>query len=108
MSYVGYISCVVGSMQCTERSPRTDRTVLLVKIHQISVKRITNPVTLDPHGRALPDGLYDPALGLLPNDRTECETCGLGSSQCPGHFGHIELPVPVYNPLFLKYVSAPS
>lgn len=74
---------------------------------QISVKRLTNPVTLDTSGRPLPDGLYDPALGLLPNDRSECETCGLGSARCPGHFGHVELPVPVYNPLLIKCAPPP-
>ena len=28
-----------------------------------------------------------------------CTTCGLLYTHCPGHFGHIELAVPVYNPL---------
>jgi len=28
-----------------------------------------------------------------------CGTCGLKYRACPGHFGHIELAVPVYNPL---------
>ena len=28
-----------------------------------------------------------------------CGTCGLRYRACPGHFGHIELAVPVYNPL---------
>lgn len=28
-----------------------------------------------------------------------CQTCSLGYDSCPGHFGHIELPLPVYNPL---------
>lgn len=31
-----------------------------------------------------------------------CATCQLSSYQCPGHFGHIELPVPVYHPLFMN------
>lgn len=30
-----------------------------------------------------------------------CQTCKLSSFDCPGHFGHIELPVPVFNPLFM-------
>lgn len=29
-----------------------------------------------------------------------CSTCGLDDRFCPGHMGHIELPIPVYNPLF--------
>ena len=31
-----------------------------------------------------------------------CATCSLDSHACPGHFGHIEMPVPVYNPITYK------
>jgi DNA-directed RNA polymerase beta' subunit len=31
-----------------------------------------------------------------------CATCGLGERDCPGHIGHIELAVPVYNPMMFK------
>lgn len=34
-----------------------------------------------------------------------CSTCGHNNYKCPGHFGHIELPVPVVNPLFHKALS---
>lgn len=30
-----------------------------------------------------------------------CATCNLNQAQCPGHPGHIELPVPVYHPVFM-------
>ena len=30
----------------------------------------------------------------------QCSTCGRSSNVCAGHFGHIELPVPVEHPLF--------
>lgn len=33
---------------------------------------------------------------------SSCETCTLTGFQCPGHFGHIELPAPVYHPLFMN------
>ena len=29
-----------------------------------------------------------------------CGTCNKGAYYCPGHCGHIEMPVPVYNPFF--------
>jgi DNA-directed RNA polymerase I subunit RPA1 len=62
------------------------------------VKCITNPITFDTHQNAQPDGLYDRALG--PSEPMDlCTTCHLGYAQCPGHFGHLELPVPVYHPL---------
>ncbi|KIJ44014.1 hypothetical protein M422DRAFT_228619 [Sphaerobolus stellatus SS14] len=69
-------------------------------IRRISVKQITNAVLLDDLNRPNSGGLYDPALG--PSDRKDlCSTCRLNYFQCPGHFGHIELPAPVYHPLFM-------
>lgn len=32
---------------------------------------------------------------------TSCATCQLTYFTCPGHFGHIELPSPVFHPLFM-------
>jgi DNA-directed RNA polymerase beta' subunit len=32
---------------------------------------------------------------------TSCTTCHLTYYNCPGHFGHIELPAPVFHPLFM-------
>jgi hypothetical protein len=43
-------------------------------------------------------GLYDPALGPLEIGAL-CATCRLSSDDCPGHCGHIEMVVPVYNPV---------
>ncbi|EST05564.1 RNA polymerase, alpha subunit [Kalmanozyma brasiliensis GHG001] len=69
-------------------------------IRSISVKQIINPVLLDTTNHPNAGGLYDPALGpMRPNDI--CSTCHLNSYQCPGHFGHIELPSPVFHPLFM-------
>ena len=37
------------------------------------------------------------------NERSDpCATCGEGVFKCSGHFGHIDLPIPVVNPLFVK------
>jgi hypothetical protein len=30
-----------------------------------------------------------------------CTTCHLTSFDCPGHFGHIDLPAPVFHPLYM-------
>lgn len=71
------------------------------EIKNLSVKRITNPETFDSLLHPNYGGLYDPSLG--PTDRDDlCETCGQNSVYCPGHMGHIELPLPVYHPLFMK------
>ena len=37
-----------------------------------------------------------------------CTTCNLSASHCPGHFGHIELPLPVYNPLIFRWAHSPA
>ena len=106
---------------------------------RLSVKRITATEVLDRLDNAVPDGLYDPALGPTdPKGTTEtaatapvkriantppparlrtdtkhapllhvagtCATCRLGYAHCPGHFGRVELPLPVYNPLVFSTV----
>jgi DNA-directed RNA polymerase I subunit RPA1 len=32
---------------------------------------------------------------------SSCETCHLSYFACPGHFGHVELPVTIFHPLFM-------
>ena len=65
----------------------------------ISVKKITNPETFDSLLHPNLGGLYDPSLG--PSDKFDlCGTCGLNYVHCPGHMGHIALPLPVYHPVF--------
>jgi DNA-directed RNA polymerase beta' subunit len=92
-------------------------------IKAISVKKIDNPVLLDNLNLPNRGGLYDPQLGpmssrdmcvmsilrfvdplggLSPADLNSCETCNLSYFTCPGHYGHIELPMPLYHPLFMN------
>uniref|UniRef100_A0A8C2EKD1 DNA-directed RNA polymerase subunit n=1 Tax=Cyprinus carpio TaxID=7962 RepID=A0A8C2EKD1_CYPCA len=69
------------------------------EIRKLSVKSITNSQLLDNVGNAAANGLYDLALG--PADNKEiCSTCMQDFTSCPGHFGHVDLPLPVYNPMF--------
>jgi DNA-directed RNA polymerase, beta'' subunit/160 kD subunit len=49
-------------------------------------------------------GLCDLRLGTIDREY-KCLTCKQGPIQCPGHFGHIELAEPVYNVLFVKYIT---
>ena len=69
-------------------------------IKRISVKQIVNPVLLDNTNTPAAGGLYDPALGPMKKDGI-CQTCRQNMFRCPGHFGHIQLPSPVYHPLFM-------
>ncbi|KAF2196404.1 beta and beta-prime subunits of DNA dependent RNA-polymerase [Delitschia confertaspora ATCC 74209] len=69
-------------------------------IKELSVKRITNPTTFDSFLHPVPGGLYDGALGAFLDK--PCSTCNLTAFHgCPGHCGHIELPVPVYHVSFM-------
>ncbi|NXT38325.1 RPA1 polymerase, partial [Pelecanoides urinatrix] len=72
---------------------------LSFNFRKLSVKPITNPQYLDNVGNPAINGLYDLALGP-PDSKEVCATCMQNFSNCPGHFGHIELPLTVYNPLF--------
>ena len=49
-------------------------------------------------------GLMDPRMGTI--DRNfKCQTCGEGMSECPGHFGHIELAIPVLHAGAFSYMA---
>nr|XP_039269358.1 DNA-directed RNA polymerase I subunit RPA1-like [Styela clava] len=71
------------------------------EIRALSVKEVTNPQSLNFLLHPTENGLYDPVFGP-PTRLDDCKTCGLGSSGCPGHLGHIELPIPIYQPVFFK------
>ena len=47
-------------------------------------------------GRPKLNGLMDPRQGSV--DRaSRCQTCAGNMTECPGHFGHIELAKPVFH-----------
>ncbi|XP_072173334.1 DNA-directed RNA polymerase I subunit RPA1-like [Diadema setosum] len=74
------------------------------ELRHLSVKELTNPRAFDDLGHPTFGGLYDPHLG--PSDRDElCGTCSLRQLHCPGHMGHVTLPLPVFNPLFFPLVQ---
>ncbi|XP_041653326.1 DNA-directed RNA polymerase I subunit RPA1, partial [Cheilinus undulatus] len=68
------------------------------EIRKLSVKAVTNSRFLDAVGNVAPNSLYDLALGPADNKEV-CSTCCQDFNTCPGHLGHVELPLPVYNPL---------
>ncbi|KAG6449026.1 hypothetical protein O3G_MSEX005833 [Manduca sexta] len=73
-------------------------------IRKLSVAKITHIQSFDSIGNATKGGLYDSALGPLRDRNDNCETCNKPLLHCPGHFGHIELPLVVVNPLFIKNI----
>eukprot|EP01132_Coremiostelium_polycephalum_P007997 gene7997-9840_t len=73
------------------------------ELRKLSVKQIIEVEAFDILGGPLPGGLHDPCLGPTgPPER--CSTCSLDYIECPGHFGHIELALPVYNPVVFPYL----
>ncbi|XP_017771574.1 PREDICTED: DNA-directed RNA polymerase I subunit RPA1 [Nicrophorus vespilloides] len=73
-------------------SAYTDEDVL-----KLSVLEITVPSAYDPMGVPRYGGLYDLRLGSF--DKNPCLTCK-NVFNCPGHFGHIRLPLPVISPIW--------
>ena len=67
------------------------------EIKKMSVAAIEYPETLDEQTQ-LPraGGLADPRLGTIERGM-RCSTCDENMTDCPGHFGHIELAVPVFH-----------
>ncbi|KAF1985661.1 beta and beta-prime subunits of DNA dependent RNA-polymerase [Aulographum hederae CBS 113979] len=75
------------------------------EIKNMSVCHILYPETMD-EGKQRPreKGLADPKLGSI--DRAyACGSCGEDMTNCPGHFGHIELAVPVFHVGFITKIK---
>ncbi|KAJ8913639.1 hypothetical protein NQ315_007356 [Exocentrus adspersus] len=75
------------------------------QIKKLAVLKIVTPLRLDALGHPLSGGLYDKRLGPFSDKNDLCATCCKPMAYCPGHFGYIELPLPVVNPLFYKIVG---
>ncbi|KAF2662397.1 beta and beta-prime subunits of DNA dependent RNA-polymerase [Lophiostoma macrostomum CBS 122681] len=75
------------------------------EIKAMSVAHITYPETMDEEKQQPRDGgLNDRRLGTI--DRMYiCQTCKEDINVCPGHFGHIELAVPVFHVGFVVKIK---
>ena len=72
-------------------------------VRKQSVVEIQTPDTYDEDGAPISAGLMDGRLGTL-EPRQRCRTCGNTAIRCPGHFGHIELAVPIIHIEFTKII----
>jgi DNA-directed RNA polymerase II subunit RPB1 len=61
-----------------------------------SVVHVNVETYYDSNGDPRIGGLFDPRMGYI-EPRLKCKTCNQTYINCPGHFGHIELPKPVFN-----------
>ncbi len=73
------------------------------EIRRLSVVEIQTSDTYDEDGASISGGLMDGRLGTL-EPRQRCRTCGNIAINCPGHYGHIELAVPVVHVEFAKHI----
>lgn len=65
-----------------------------------SVTCIDRSIKDEKDGKEIKGSLYDHRLGATRN--ASCDTCNENDVVCPGHFAHIALPAPVYNPLYVE------
>ncbi len=72
----------IGKIEFGLLSPKEIRTM--------SVRKIIWADTYDDDGFPYPQGLMDLNLGVI-DPGLRCKTCDQKASECPGHFGHIEL-----------------
>ena len=73
------------------------------EIRETSVCQVSSFKRTIENGKFLLEGVRDPRMGPL--DRSSlCVTCKERSSKCAGHFGHIELTVPVYHISWVRQV----
>lgn len=87
------ISKIIGGMKFGVLSPN--------EIRRLSITEVTMADTYDEDGMPIISGLMDGRFGTL-EPRQRCKTCGNTAARCPGHFGHIELALPVIHPEFAK------
>ena len=86
----------IGSIKFSCLSPE--------EIRKMSAIKVITPDTYNDEGFPYPGGLMDPHMGVI-EPGIRCKTCGCKVDECPGHFGHIELALPVIHVGFIKDIK---
>lgn len=88
-------------MNITHRINKIQFSILSPQeIINLSEVEVTKPLTYE-NGHAVPNGLNDLRMGTIEYGE-KCKSCELDQARCPGHFGHISLETPVFNPLYIN------
>ncbi|MEM0139460.1 MAG: DNA-directed RNA polymerase subunit A' [Ferroplasma sp.] len=74
------------------------------EIRKLSQVRVITPDTYDDDGYPIERGLMDLHMGVI-EPGLKCATCNGKVDECPGHFGHIELAMPVVHIGFIKEIK---
>jgi len=74
------------------------------EIRKMSATKVITADTYGEDGFPIELGLMDPHMGVI-EPGIRCKTCGKRSEECPGHFGHIDLAMPVIHVGFVKEIK---
>jgi DNA-directed RNA polymerase subunit A' len=74
------------------------------EVRAMSATKIITADTYDDDGFPIEMGLMDPRLGVV-EPGLRCKTCGRKVDECPGHFGHIDLAMPVIHVGYVKEIK---
>jgi DNA-directed RNA polymerase subunit A' len=74
------------------------------EMRRLSATKIITADTYDDDGFPIDMGLMDPHLGVI-EPGLRCKTCGKKVDDCPGHFGHIDLAMPVIHVGYVKDIK---
>ncbi|MDO5853986.1 MAG: DNA-directed RNA polymerase subunit A', partial [Thermoplasmata archaeon] len=74
------------------------------EIRKMSATKIITADTYDDEGYPIEMGLMDSHMGVI-EPGLRCKTCGCKVDECPGHFGHIDLALPVIHVGFIKDIK---
>jgi len=87
----------IGSIEFSLLSPS--------EVRKMSATKVITADTYDDDGFPIAMGLMDPRLGVV-EPGLRCKTCGqrVGKDKCPGHFGHIDLAMPVIHVGLIKTI----
>lgn len=74
------------------------------EIRKMAATKIITADTYDDDGFPVQLGLMDTHLGVI-EPGLRCKTCGRKVNECPGHFGYIDLAMPVIHVNFVKLIK---
>ena len=74
------------------------------EFRKMSQVKVITADTYDDDGYPIERGLMDLHMGVI-EPGLKCATCGGKVDECPGHFGHIELAMPVVHVGFIKEIK---
>ena len=74
------------------------------EMRRMSATKIITADTYDDDGFPIDMGLMDSHLGVI-EPGLRCKTCGGKVDECPGHFGHIDLAMPVIHVGYVKEIK---